>query len=177
MSQGLQVQYVLYEVQVGIGRAAALVEKITALLSFTDPAMSIVCFSALLLASLAVGLVLFLVPMQFIVFSMGASAVVVGHLGYDEMESFETIQGRMNQELLKEKFGLYPKVQHILHKQTSNPKDAPTVVAEEQQISVWARRMRDASLHYWLRVPTEVENAHRFIASRILPVQRKAKQR
>ena len=43
-------------------------------------------------------------------FGMGASAVVVGHLGYDEMESFETIQGRMNQELLKEKFGLYPKV-------------------------------------------------------------------
>merc|ERR1719491_475262 len=121
VSQGLQVQYVLFEAQEGVGRLAAVLEKITGLLSFSDPAMSIVSFCGLFFASLMVGLVFFALPTHLIMFGVGASAIVGGHLCYHDLESVEDYQGRMNQELLEARYGLKTKMLKVMKRNGSDP--------------------------------------------------------
>jgi len=181
VTQGLQVQLLLYEIQEALGHAAAVSEKLSCLLTFADPSLSILFFSALLIASIALSLVLANVSIRFVVGAFGTAVLLIGHYTYDDWESIETVQGRKNQEQLSTRYGLGPKVGHMLSRfsrqiaptQGSGPvADAAAPVVGRSAL-VWAR-VQEAGLSFFARIPTEVEMAHRFIGSRILPVHKRS---
>ena len=76
--------------------------------------MSIIAFTVLLLASVAVGLILWAIPIRFVIAGIGAMSILAGHLFYQDFESIEAITGRMNQELLEKRYGLKKQVRQLL---------------------------------------------------------------
>jgi len=165
MSQMLEVEYALYNAQNGLEVAAGIMERMSSIVTFAEPPLSVIFFAMMLAASFMLSVAFYFIPPQIIIASGGVCAIFAGNISYPFWINVEAEVAHATKELQAQKFGLLPMLEG-----TFNMKDSTGGMIRSKTVDFsksWLEPALKAMKCFLSRSPNELEMAHRYIAMRV----------